>query len=98
MKRICLVGLTALVFMFSTAHAQNLNVQQISDDRSEAVLLDRDTGITWSVTNDDKIGEWTVIKIDEFGVTIKQDAKEGAPFAIVRKLPLMSKHGFSPGP
>ena len=97
MKRICLFGLITLVFIFSTAHAQNLNVQQISDDRSEAVLLDRDTGIKWNVTKDDKIGEWTVIKIDELGVTIKQDAKEDAPYAIVRKLPLMTKHGFSPG-
>jgi len=98
MRKICLVALLLLFLFMNTAYAQNFDVLEISADHSVAVLLDRDEGIEWAVVEGDEIAGWTIISIDQLGVTIKKEPEGDMPYAIVHTLSEISKNGFAPEP
>ena len=96
MRKIFLIILLVLFLFMNTVLAQNFDVLEISDDHSVAVLLDRDEGIEWAVVEGDEIAGWTIISIDQLGVTIKKEPAGDMPYAIVHTLSKISKQGFAP--
>ena len=98
MLRLILFSLLVQLILINFAYAQNFNVREISEDGIVAVLLDMDTGMEWAVVEGDEIEGWTVIKIDDLGVTIKKEPEGDMPYAIVHTLSKISKHGFAPVP